>query len=61
MLANLKCDTAIAWLDCHYQKRMHEVLVTQRDEVRLQIDVAYAAYRGGRGSQADVSAARSNN
>ena len=50
-LANLQCDTAIAWLDRHYQERMREVLVTQRDEVRLQIDAADAAYRGGRGSQ----------
>ncbi|MEO8154657.1 MAG: TolC family protein [Rhizobacter sp.] len=58
-LANLQRDTAMAWLDRHYQERMRDVLVSQRDEARLQIDAANAAYRGGKGSQADVFAARS--
>lgn len=58
-LAKLQRDTATAWLDRLYQERMREVLVNQRDEARLQIDAADAAYRGGRGSQADVFAARS--
>ena len=59
-LANLRRDTAMAWLDRHYQERSREVLIAQRDEARLQIDAADAAYRGGRGSQADVFAARSS-
>ena len=59
-LANLQRDTAMAWLDRHYQERVREVLMTQRDEARLQIDAADAAYRGGRGSQADGFAARSS-
>ncbi|MEO8120147.1 MAG: TolC family protein, partial [Rhodoferax sp.] len=58
-LANLQRDTAIAWLDRFYQERMRGLLVAQRDEARLQIDAADAAYRGGRGSQADLFAARS--
>ncbi|HKX42584.1 MAG TPA: TolC family protein [Burkholderiaceae bacterium] len=58
-LANLQRDTAMAWLERHYQERMREVLIAQRDEARLQIEAADAAYRGGRGSQADVFAARS--
>ena len=58
-LANLRRDTAVAWLDRQYQERMRDLLVTQRDEARLQIDAAEAAYRGGRGSQADVFVARS--
>ena len=58
--ANLQRDTAMAWLDRHYQERLRELLVAQRDEARLQIDAADAAYRGGRGSQADVFAARSS-
>jgi len=57
-LANLQRDTALAWLERFYQERMREVLVTQRDEARLQIDAADTAYRGGHGSQADVFAAR---
>jgi outer membrane protein TolC len=59
VLANLQRDTAIAWLDRYYQERMREVLTAQRDEARLQIEAAEAVYRGGRGSQADVFAARS--
>lgn len=58
-LANLRRDTAMAWLDRHYQERMLDVLRTQRNEAGLQIEAADAAYRGGRGTQADVFAARS--
>jgi outer membrane protein TolC len=58
-LANLQRDTAIAWLDRFYQERLRELLVAQRDEAKLQIDAADAAYRGGRGSQTDLFAARS--
>lgn len=58
-LANLRRDTAMAWLDRYYQERMLEVLRTQRAEAGLQIEAADAAYRGGRGTQADVFAARS--
>ncbi len=59
-LASLQRDTAMAWLDRHYQERMRDVLVSQRDEARLQIDSADAGYSGGRGSQADVFAARAS-
>ena len=57
-LANLRRDTAIAWLDRYHQERMLELLRSQRAEAGLQIDAAEAAYRGARGSQADVFAAR---
>ncbi len=58
-LSNLRRDTALAWLDRYYQERVREVLLSQRDEARLQIDAADGAYRGGRGAQADVFSARS--
>jgi outer membrane protein TolC len=58
-LTNLRRDTALAWLERLYQERMREVLQTQRAEAGLQIEAAQAAYRGGRGMQADVFAARS--
>ena len=58
-LANLRRDTAIAWLDRHYQERLRQVLVQQRDEAKLQIVAADAGYRGGRAAQADAFAARS--
>src|SRR5256885_6958566 len=59
-LANLQRDTAMAWLDRYYQERMRDVLVAQRDEAKLQIEAADAAHRSGRGTQADVFAARSS-
>ncbi len=58
-LANLRRDTAMAWLERYYQERTLEVLQAQRVEATLQIEAADAAYRGGRGAQADVFAARS--
>lgn len=58
-LANLRRDTAMAWLDRYYQEQMLVVLRSQRGEASLQIEAADAAYRSGRGAQADVFAARS--
>ena len=58
-LADLRRDTAKAWLERYYQERMLDVLHTQRAEAGLQIEAADSAYRSGRGSQADVFAARS--
>ena len=58
MLANLQRETALAWLDRYYQERIREVLTAQSDEARLQVEAADAAYRGARGSQADLFAAR---
>jgi len=57
-LANLERDTALAWLDRYYQEAIRALLVRQRDEARLQLDAADAAYRSNRGSLVDVFAAR---
>jgi outer membrane protein TolC len=58
-VANLQRETAMAWLERYYSERMREVLTQQRDEAKLQIEAADTAYRTGKGSQADVFAARS--
>ncbi len=58
-LAALRRDTALAWLDRHYKERILDLLQAQRAEAALQIEAADAAYRGGRGSQADMFSARS--
>ena len=58
-LAVLRRDTAVAWLDRHYQERMRQLLQLQRAEAALQIEAADAVYRGGRGAQIDVFGARS--
>jgi outer membrane protein TolC len=58
-VTNVQRNTATAWLDRYYQERILELFVRQRDEAKLQIEAAKAAYRGGRGPLSDVFAARS--
>lgn len=58
-LTHLRRDTAMAWLDRYHQERMRETLLALRAEAVLQVEASGAAYRGGRGTQADVFAARS--
>ena len=58
-LAELRRGTALAWFDRYYQQQMVALLSKQRDEAALQIEAADAAYRAGRGAQADVFMARS--
>ena len=57
-LANVQQGTAIAWLDRYYAQAQHDLLQRQIDETRLQVQAAESAFRGNRGSQADVFAAR---
>ncbi len=58
MLANVQRDTALAWLDRYYAERMRAVLETLMRDTRASIEAAQAGYRGGRGTQGDVLAAR---
>lgn len=58
VLANVHRDTALAWLDRHYSLAMRELIQQQVEETRQQTDAADIAFRAGRGSQADVFAAR---
>jgi outer membrane protein TolC len=58
MLANVQRDTALAWLDRYYTEQMRAVLDTLMQDTRASIEAAQAAYRGGRGTQSDVLAAR---
>ncbi|WP_332778345.1 TolC family protein [Polaromonas sp.] len=57
-LANVQRDTALAWLDRYYTQAMRELVGQQIEETRLQVQSADIAFRSGRGSQADVFAAR---
>ncbi len=57
-VADLRRETALAWLDRQFLQRALQALVAQRDEAQLQVEGSNAAYRGGKGSQADVLAAR---
>jgi outer membrane protein TolC len=57
-LAAIQRDTALAWLDVFYTEKMAEVITQQAATSRQEIEAAEAAYRGGRGGQADLLAAR---
>ena len=52
--AVIQRNTALAWLDRYYAEAMQRVIEEQMAQVRREIAAAEAAYRGGRGSQADV-------
>lgn len=58
-IANLQRDTALAWLDRYYAEQTLVILSEQTAQARREIEAAEAAYRSGKGSQADVFAARS--
>ena len=57
-LAEIQRDSAGAWLELFYTSRMAEVLAGQAALSRGEIEAAEAAYRGGRGRQADLLTAR---
>lgn len=58
-IAAIQRDTAVAWLELYYTQRMAGLIADQAIVARQEIEAAEAAYRGGRGSQADILAARS--
>ena len=57
--ANVERDTALAWLDRYYTQAMRNLVQQQLLETRLQVQAADSGFRTGRGSQAEVFAARS--
>jgi outer membrane protein TolC len=57
--AAIERETALAWLDRFYAEAMSTALAEQIDQAKLEIQAAEAAYRGGRGSQADIFSSRS--
>jgi outer membrane protein TolC len=57
-LAAVQRNTAIAWLDRHYTLGMRDLVQQQLQETQLQVQSAQTAFGSGRGSQADVFAAR---
>jgi outer membrane protein TolC len=57
-LAAIQRDTALAWLDRYYAEAQAAIITEQARQAEAEIDVAESAYRAGRGTQADVLAAR---
>ncbi|MBC3884091.1 TolC family protein [Undibacterium griseum] len=58
-IAAILRDTASAWLDRYYFERMAILIAEQTNQAKLEIEAAESSYRSGRGSQADIFAARS--
>lgn len=56
--AGVARDTALAWLELYFADAMAQVVREQGGEAELELKAAEGAYKGGRGSQADVLAAR---
>lgn len=56
--ASIERDTALAWLDAYYAQAMAAVVAEQGTQASLEIQAADGAYRAGRGSQAELLAAR---
>lgn len=59
-LAAIRRDTAIAWLERYFTEQMAQVLAAQLKQAKDELDAAEGAYRGGRGGQADLLAARAS-
>ncbi len=58
VVANLRRDVALAWLDAYYTDAMAQLIDSQIAQAKLEIDAAGSAYRAGRGSQAELLNAR---
>ncbi|RZI40326.1 TolC family protein [Herbaspirillum sp. HC18] len=58
-IAAVERDTALAWLDRYYAESAASVIASQRDQAQRERQAAEAAFRAGRGSQADVLATKS--
>ncbi|WP_454731560.1 MULTISPECIES: TolC family protein [Cupriavidus] len=56
-LATVQRGAATAWLDRWYAERAYSVLTEQAQSIKLMVEAAQAAYRGNRGSRADILAA----
>ncbi|MBC7452597.1 MAG: TolC family protein [Massilia sp.] len=59
MAAAIERDTALAWLERYYAEAMAALIVEQGAQAQLEVQAAEGAYRAGRGTQADLVAARS--
>jgi outer membrane protein TolC len=58
-VARIQREAALAWFERYYAEAMAKVIAEQASEAKLEIQAAQAAYRSGRGRQADIFTARS--
>ncbi|WP_228893954.1 TolC family protein [Pseudoduganella aquatica] len=57
-VAKIERETALAWLECHFARKAERLVGEQMTQARNEVEAAEAAYRGGRGSLADIATAR---
>jgi outer membrane protein TolC len=57
-IARIERDTALAWIELYFAQQMDDLVRQQAAQAQLDLQAAEAAYRGGKGSQGDVFAAR---
>lgn len=57
-LAELRERAALAWLALYYRQQQLTLLLTAREEAAREVQAVEAEFRGGRGNQADLFAAR---
>jgi outer membrane protein TolC len=57
-VARIERDTAQAWIDLYFAQQMMDLVRQQVAQAERDLQAADAAYRGGKGSQGDVFAAR---
>jgi outer membrane protein TolC len=57
-IARIERDTAQAWIDLYFAQQMIDLVRQQVAQAERDLQAAEAAYRGGKGSQGDVFAAR---
>ncbi len=57
-IARIERDTAQAWIDLYFARQMDDLIRQQVGQADLDLQAAEAAYRAGKGSQADVFATR---
>ncbi len=58
-IAAIERETALAWIERYYTEQMISSVDAQAVQAKQEIEAAESAYRAGRGSQADILAARS--
>lgn len=52
-IGSVETESAVAWIDRFYAERIANQVAAQREEALREVEAAQAAYRGGRGTQAD--------
>ncbi len=57
-LVEIRRESALAWLNRYYAEAAQRTVAQELETARVEVTAAEAAYRGGRGTAADVLAAR---